>query len=164
MSGPTRRAPRPRHVLALVTLLALLLTSTGERTLAQPASSVTLTLSNPSCVQPSSAAGMCYVAVRTAYAQGSDPSFSALELSVDGKVRLRLLGFFESQGFVEDRMIRPGLRVACGLPGASGDPAYGLSHLIAARASMADGSFSTGSVTVRCPAFDGRRFVPEARR
>ena len=161
MSG---RAPRARYLLLALAVLGALLSATGGNSLAELGSSVALTLSNPSCVQPSSSAGACYIVVGAATANGSDPTFSGLEISVDHKLRLRMLGFFEADGYVDQSMIRPGLKVVCGLPGASGDPAYGLTHLVEAKASMAGGAQATGAAQVRCPSFDGRVFGPKVGR
>jgi len=149
--------------LLLLAGLILLLTFRGESTRVSAQSvSVSVQLSNPSCVQVGSA---CSIQFGGISASGSDPSFSRLEVLVDGKLRVWAGGFFESTAYLTPRMTPAGLKVACGLPGAGGQAGYGKSHLIAVNAYMADGVTSANAAAaVFCPSFEAKSFLPIAKK
>ncbi len=69
-------------------------------------------------------------------------------------------GFFESSGYLSPSMLPGGLKVTCGRANDGGLPGYGRSYSIMANAYLADGSSSSASATVFCPAFDGQVYLP----
>jgi hypothetical protein len=128
------------------------------------AASVSIGMSNPACVQVLSESGMCSIQVGSLTASGSDQTFSRLEVLVDGKLRVYMGGFFESSAFLTYRMVPGGLKVACGRPNDGGLPNYGRSYLLSANAYMGDGTSASSSMTVFCPAYDGKTFLPLIKR
>jgi hypothetical protein len=128
------------------------------------ASSVTVSMSNPSCTQSRPTSGTCSLQFFTLTASGSDPSFSRLEVLVGGKLRLYMGGFFEPTAFYFHTMLPGGLKVTCGRPNASGSPGYGKAYLITVNAYMADGSSATKSMNVYCPAFEAKAYLPLIRK
>lgn len=146
--------------------LALILIFPGEPVLAAlpQATSISIQMSNPTCVQALPARGTCSIQMNSLVANGSDPSFSRLEILVNGKLRLFMSGFFESTAYFSHPMLPDGLKVACGGPNAGGLPNYGKSYLIAANAYMADGISATNSLVVYCPAYDGKTYLPAVHK
>jgi len=128
------------------------------------ASSVSINMSNPSCVQVSQANGVCAIQLPYLVASGSDPSFSRLEVLVNGKLRLYEGGFFESIGYFTYQMLPGGLKVVCGKPNASGNPDYGKIYPVTVNAYMADGASASDSMNVACPAFEARIFLPSIKK
>jgi hypothetical protein len=157
---------RLHSFLFLLVGLALILQLPGEaaRAAALPTSSVSITLNNPSCVQQNPASGMCSIQFDSLSASGSDPSFSRVELLADGKLRAYMAGFFETSAYMSYSMFPGGLQVACGAPGAGGSSGFGKAYSITANAYMADGSSSSDSANVLCPAFDGKTYAPLIRK
>lgn len=123
---------------------------------------LTVNLSNPSCVQ-AQAGGTCSIQFTSLVVASSDPSFSRVELLVNGKLRILMSGFFETSAYLTPSMIAGGLKVACGQTNDGGLPNYGKSYLVTANAYLANGTTSTNSATVYCPAYDGRTYLPIAR-
>jgi hypothetical protein len=128
------------------------------------AASVSIQMSNPACVQVLPERGTCSIEIGSLTASGSDQTFSRLEVLVDGKLRVYMGGFFESSAFLFYRMMPGGLKVACGRPNDGGLPNYGRSYLLSANAYMADGTSASNSMTVFCPAYDGKTFLPLIER
>ena len=124
------------------------------------AASVSIQMSNPACMQVSPSSGTCSIQVGSLTATGSDQTFSRLEVLVNGKLRVYMGGFFESSAFLNYRMVPGGLAVACGRPNDGGLPNYGRSYSLTANAYMADGTSASDSMTVFCPAYDGKTFLP----
>ncbi len=139
--------------LGLITVLPF----PGE--LAQ-AASVTVQMSNPSCVQVLPADGTCSIQVGNVIASGSDQTFSRLEVLMNGKLRIYMGGFFEASADLTHSMVPGGLSVACGRPNDGGLANYGRSYLLTANAYMGDGTSASSSTTVFCPAYDGKTFLP----
>lgn len=129
-----------------------------------PATSVSIYMSNPACVQVLSTSGACSIQFGSLIASGSAPTFSRLEVLVNGKLRVYMGGFFESSAYLTYPMLPGGLAVACGRPNASGSPNYGRGYLLTANAYMVDGTSATDSVTVFCPAYDGKTYLPLIRK
>ena len=157
---------RLKHYLMLSLGLVLVLLYPGEPAHAAllPASSVTIQMSDPACVEAVPASGSCSIEFNSLSASGSDPSFSRIEFLVDGKLRLLMNGFFESSAYFSEPMLPGGLKVACGGPNAGGQPNFGKSYSISANAYMADGTSANDSMTVFCPAYEGKTFLPSVRR
>ena len=117
------------------------------------AGAVTIKMSNPSCVQSQPAAASCSIVIGNLSANGSDISFSRVELLVDNKLRMYMAGFFESSAYFTYSMVPDAFTVSCGGPNASGNPNYGKSYLVTANAYMADGTSASNTMNVFCPAF-----------
>ena len=153
---------RLRRFFCLWLGLILVLLFPGDRAQAVPlrATSVSIALSNPACVQVHSTSDACSIQIDYVIASGSDPTFSRLEILVNSKLRVYMPGFFESFAYLTHSMIPDGLRVTCGRSNASGLPDYGQAYTLTANAYMVDGTSATDSMTVFCPAFDGRTYLP----
>jgi hypothetical protein len=158
-----RRLRRPLFLLLGLLLIAQF---RGEVVQAAPlqATSVTITMSNPSCVQVRPPSGTCTLQLGYLVASGSDTSFSRLEVLVDGKLRASMGGFFESTAYFVTPMVPGGLLVTCGRSNASGKPDYGKAYSFAANAYMVDGTSASDSMMVFCPAYDGVTYLPIIRK
>jgi len=157
---------RLRRPLFLLLGLLLVAQFPGEVVHAAPlqATSISLSMSNPTCVQVRPMSGACSLQTGYVFASGSDQSFSRLEILVDGKLRVYMGGFFESTAYLAYPMIPGGLSVTCGRSNASGKPDDGKAYLVAANAYMADGTSASDSMTVFCPAYDGMTYLPLIRK
>ena len=149
-------------------VLGLLLVSqfTGDpvRTAAGQASSLSVILSNPSCVQALPASGSCSLKFSYVAASGSNPSLSRLEFLVNGKLRVYMAGFFEAGAFLSEPMLPGGLAVECGKPNDGGLADYGKAYSLSVNAYMADGTSASDSINVFCPAYDGKTYLPFMRK
>jgi len=153
---------RLRHILILLFALGLLLGFSGEPARATPQATLTATLNNPYCEQSSPASGSCFINMRALFANASDQTFTNLDVSIDGKVRLRMQTFFETSAYVYASMLGKGLQVACGLPNASGDPAFGHRYQVAYAGYLYGYSTpqASGYANVYCPSFETKVYVP----
>ena len=154
-----------RRVVLLSALLILALHFPGESShAASPsASSITLSMSNPTCFRVLPANGACSVQINSLAATGSDPSFARIEILVNGKLRVYVGGFFEATGYLTSHMLPGGLMVACGRLNEGGSPNFGRAYTVTANAYMVDNTSATDSMTVLCPAFEGKTFIPMVR-
>src|SRR5512140_457320 len=123
------------------------------------ATTISASLSNPACVQALPASGVCRIEFGSLSATGSDPSFSRVEILINGKLRVWMGGVFESTAYLSERMLPGGLAVTCGSPNAGGKPGFGKSYLLTANAYMVDGTTASDSMTVFCPAYDGKTYL-----
>ena len=157
---------RLRRLICLLLGLILIVQFPDERVQAAPlqATSVSIMMSNPSCVQVRPPSGTCALQLGYLVASGSDPSFSRLEVLVDGKLRAYMGGFFESTAYLASPMIRGGLIVACGRSNVSGKSDYGKAYSLTANAYMVDGTSASSSMSVFCPAYDGVTYLPLLRK
>lgn len=149
-----------RFLLVVLTLALLVLIPSGNST----AASISLVISNPLCEQPKADSSTCYIKMRSATAYGSDTSFSNLQVFIDGKLRLNMQGFFESNAYFTEEMLSRGLAVSCGRPNDGGDPNFGKNYTVLVKAAMYDGANTWGSAQVRCPYYDGKVYLPSVRR
>jgi hypothetical protein len=149
----------------LLVMLGLGLTQVlaGEPVHAAP-QAVTMTVSNPYCVQDIETAGTCLINLRYFYASTSDSSFNHIEIAINGKVRADMTGFFENSAYLNDAMLGNGLKVACGGKNASGIPDMGLQYAVTLS------GFATGSspivdiANVTCPYYQGKVYLPVLRK
>lgn len=165
MSTNTHRS-RLQRLFFLMIGLVLVLQFAGEPAHAAPLQPTTISIqmSNPTCVEARPASGVCSLQFYSLTATGSDTSFSRVEVLVNGKLRVFMAGFFESTAYLTDPMLPGGLAVACGRPNDGGLPNLGRSYLLAANAYMADGTSASDSMTVFCPAYDGKTYVPVTKK
>jgi hypothetical protein len=153
------RLPRPL-LLALGLLLTLSLPGELAHATLQAPAALTVTMSNPVCVEILPASGDCSIEMSSLTASSSAQDFGRLELLVNGKLRLSEYGFFESSAYLSPSMLPGGLKVTCGRANDGGLPDYGRSYSITANAYLTDGSSSSDAATVYCPAFDGSVYLP----
>jgi hypothetical protein len=123
-------------------------------------SSVSINMSNPTCVHILPTSGACSIQIGSLTASGNDQSFSRVEVLVNGKLRVYMSGFFESSAFLAYPMVSGGLIVACGRSNDGGLPNFGRAYLLTANAYMADGTSASSSMNVFCPAFEGVTYFP----
>jgi hypothetical protein len=155
---------RTMRVLTLLFSIGLIMALAGDPVRAAPATGVILTVNNPYCVQPSVKTGACYINLRSLNAYTSDSSFSRVEISINGKVRLRLQSFFESSASLNDRMLGTGLQVPCGGPNASGNPAYGRIYQVVITGYSTNSPSTTDIANVTCPFYEGKMYLPAVMR
>lgn len=63
-------------------------------------------------------------------------------------------GFFQSSMYIPYNMLGDGFRVACGPPGAGGNPTLGNAYGYTIRARDSNGQLASNFGTVRCPPFN----------
>ena len=150
----------------LLLALGLGVALAGDSVQAAPQTTLSVSMSNPACVQAPINSGSCYIIIRSLTASASDTSFTNLDIVIDGQVRARLQTFFESTFNATSAMFGQGLQVTCGRTGTSGDPAYGLLHQVAYKAYLFGNSTPAafGAASVYCPAYDGIVYLPLIRK
>jgi len=155
---------RVSRFLFLLAALSLALLVPGEQARTAPLATISVSMSNPACIQPSPPSGNCSIQIRQLSATGSDATFARVEVSVNGKLRVYMAGFFENSASLTSEMLGKGLAVSCGRPNDGGKPEYGKSYTLAASAYMSGGESASDSATVYCPYFDGKVYLPILRR
>jgi hypothetical protein len=165
MSARTDRV-RLRRLFFLLLVLIPVLQFPGDFAHTQPlqAGSISIIMSNPTCVQALPESGRCSIQVGYLTVSGSDPAFSRLEVLVSGKLRVYIGAFFESSAYLTESMIPGGLTVPCGSTGAGGLPNYGKSYLLMANAYSGSTISASDSMTVFCPAYDEKSYLPLIRK
>jgi hypothetical protein len=151
------------RVFILSALLVLGFSSEPSRAASRLPTSISVSMSNPTCYQVLPANGACSIQINSLTASGSDASFARVELLVNGKLRINMAGFFEASASLTSQMIPGGLMVACGRLNEGGLPNYGRAYTVTVIAYMADNTSATGSKVVLCPAFEGSTFIPMVR-
>lgn len=157
---------RTLRILPLFLALGLVLALPVGSVRAGTQATLAVTMSNPVCVQPTDSTAACYIVIRSIQATASDTSFSNLDITIDGRVRGRMNGFFESSASAYSRMFGRGFQVTCGFPNASGNPAYGRSYQVGYAGYLfgVSGPAASGTATVFCPAFKGTVDLPKVSR
>jgi hypothetical protein len=152
-----------RIFLLVMLLLGLTQVLAGESVHAAP-QAVTMTVSNPYCVQDVQTSGACRIVLRYFYASTADSSFNHIEVAINGKVRAYMTGFFENSAYLSSAMLGNGLKVACGGKNASGIPDMGRQYAVTLS------GFATGSspvvdvANVTCPYYQGTTYLPLLRK
>jgi hypothetical protein len=152
-----------RTCLLVMMTLGLTQALAGEPVQAAP-QAVTMTVSNPYCVQDIETAGTCRINLRYFYAATTDASFNHIEIAINGKVRADMSGFFENSAYLTGAMLGKGLLVACGGKNASGIPDMGRQYAVTLS------GFATGSspvvdvANVTCPYYQGETYLPLLRK
>lgn len=144
--------------------LALLLISPGASRPVQAGTLTGFTLSNPRCVQVRVDNGACSISFASASASGSDTTFQRITVSINNKLRVNLQGFFDTSGSLYSNMLPGGLQVACGRPGAGGDPKFGNLYVLQVQANMYSNPPAIDTASVYCPYYDGKVFLPAIER
>ena len=146
--------------LFLIAALGVLLWLADEHVVAAPLATISLTVNNPDCAQSQVETGACYINLRNMSATGSDSSFDHVDVSINGKVRLRMQNFFESASYFSEDMLPQGLKVSCGGPNASGNPNYGKLYSVTIQPYMGTVLGPTDTANVYCPYFKGQINLP----
>lgn len=152
-----------RTLLLVMITLGMTQSFAGEPVHAAP-QAVTMTVSNPYCVQDVETAGTCLINLGYFYASTTDASFNHIEIAIGGKVRVHMNGFFESSAYLTGAMLGKGLKVACGGKNASGIPDMGQQYAVTLS------GFATGSspvvdvANVICPYYQGKNYLPTLRK
>jgi len=150
--------------LLLIVVLALVLAVSGGAARAAPQAGLTLAVSNPVCVQAAVNTGSCTITLRYVNAASTDPTFSHIEITVDGKVRVYATNFFETAINLNSAMLGKGLQVACGGPNASGNPSYGRQYQVGISAYLGSTAAAVDSATVNCPFYLGKTYLPMVKK
>ena len=125
---------------------------------------VTMTVSNPYCVQDVETAGSCLINLRYFYASTTDSSFSHIEIAINDKVRARMSGFFENSAYLTSAMLGNGLKVACGGKNISGIPDMGRQYVVTLSGFATGSSPVVDSANVICPYYQGKTYLPLLRK
>ncbi len=115
------------------------------------ATSLILSVSNPYCTASQPEINRCTINIGTVAANASDSSFSRIEISIDGKVRLVETGFFEASAYYDRRMAPDGLAVVCGIDGQGGNSGFGLTHFVKVSAYLSGSSPLVDVAATTCP-------------
>jgi len=106
------------------------------------------------CVQPEMAKNECFI---NWYYMSVDASpnylISMTVMLNDFGYVARYNGFFQTSMYAPHSMNPEGYKVACGAPGAGGDPVWGESYAYTIRARASDGLKSANYGTVICPPY-----------
>jgi len=138
----------------LIALLLSLLASGDERPLraadqAQPR----IDAPAPTCYRPKEFTDVCYVEWAALSAAAVTPNYLiSMSVSIDNRLRVYSAGFFQTSIQLAPDMFGPGFKVACGLPGASGDPLLGATHTYEIRTRDSSSAYNAASGSVTCPA------------
>ena len=159
--------PPAASIIILFLGLLLALTLPGElahATQVQPAA-LTLTMSNPSCVEMLPASGDCSIEISSLSASSSAPDFARLEVLVDGKLRVFEGGFFESSGYLTHQHAA-GRAESDLRTGGRRRVSRVMAGLIPSRRmhTWRTAPAASDSATVFCPAFDGQMYLPLVAR
>jgi len=166
MRPKTRSVMRALKVCRVLVALALTVVLSDHAVRAVPQATLSVTMSNPACVQARANSGTCYIIIRSVSASASDSSFTGLDITINDKVRARMQPFFETTANLVASMLGQGLMVTCGRPNASGDPNLGLRYDVAYKGYLFGSSTPAafGSAAVYCPAYESQVYSPLIRR
>jgi len=148
-----------RTFLLVMIILGLTQALAYEPVLTAP-QAVTMTVSNPYCVQDVETAGSCLINLRYFYASTTDSSFSHIEIAINGKVRANMSGFFENSAYLTGPMLGNGLKVACGGKNISGIPDMGRQYVVTLSGFATGSSPVVDSANVTCPYYQGKTYLP----
>lgn len=121
---------------------------------------VSMTVSNPYCVQDVERAGSCLINLRYFYAATTDSSFSHIEIAINDKVRANMSGFSENSAYLTGPMLGNGLKVGCGGENSSGIPDMGRQYVVTLSGFATGSSPVVDSANVTCPYYQGKIYLP----
>jgi hypothetical protein len=121
---------------------------------------VSMTVSNPYCVQDVETAGSCLINLRSFSAATTDSSFSHIEIAIDDKVRAHMNGFFENSATLTGPMLGSGLKVACGGKNAGGIADMGRQYEVTLSGFATGSSAVVDTAIVTCPYHEERNYLP----
>ena len=107
-----------------------------------------------SCYQPDAAQNVCYINWYQMYVDaGASNYMITMTLTINPNARAHFQGFFQQTFYVPYGMQPNGFKVACGLPGAGGNPSLGNAYAYTIRARASDGLGSANYGTAYCPPY-----------
>ena len=107
--------------------------------------------------------GLCEISWLYMYANASPNYMITMTVEIDGDRRASYHGFFQTYIFVPAEMLV--FQVPCGAPGASGNPAWGLTHSYTLRGRDSANLKAANYGSVSCPADEPRRvFLPMMKK
>ncbi len=104
------------------------------------------------CYRPVSGTDACYINWQYLSVNAAPDNIITMTVAVDNRLRAYYAGFFQTSMHVPSDLVQPGLRVSCGVSGASGKPNLGNTYSYAIRARDSKGLTSANYGTVSCPA------------
>ena len=105
------------------------------------------------CYRPEQYTNDCYIRWQYLNVTASTSQYIiSMTVSIDNRIRAYYSGFFQSAMYVPSDMQKPGFHVACGLPGAGGNPGLGQAYSYIVRARETGGLKAANYGTVYCPA------------
>jgi hypothetical protein len=122
---------------------------------ADPSAPAISSITSPSaqCYRPEQHTDVCYIQWNSLEVSATSPEYIiSMTVTIDNRIRAYYSGFFQTSMYVPQELYSPGFRVACGPPGASGEPNLGNSYSWIVRARETGGFTSTNYGTVTCPA------------
>jgi len=104
------------------------------------------------CYLPVPHTNACYIQWQYLNVTASTSQYIiSMTLSISNEIRAYYSGFFQTTMYIPGDMQSPGFRVACGLPGASGDPVLGQSYSYKVQARETGGLKAANYGSVFCP-------------
>ena len=140
-----------------------LLAFTGGSARALP-NALTLQVSNPYSAQVAADTPACVIRIRSISASSSDPNFTGVQISVNGKTRAYVSNFFETSTNLSEEMLGEGLQVVCGTPGSGGVAGEGKTYTVEISAIVHGGSPVNDTTNVTCPFYVSKTYLPNIRR
>ncbi len=125
----------------------------GAATPLDAAAAPTLDAPSPTCYRAQEYTDICYI--EWAYIQASTvtPNYMvSTTVALDNRPRASVSGFFQSSIYLPAQMFGRGFQVACGTPGAGGNPSLGGTHTYAIHVRDTIGGVNTATGSIACPA------------
>lgn len=117
------------------------------------------------CYRPEQFTNVCFINWQYIYVTASTSQYIiSMTVNIDKRMRAAYSGFFQTSMYIDSGMISPGLQVACGSKGVSGNPQLGQAYAYTIRARETGGLKSANYGTVYCPADELRLYLPVVRR
>lgn len=111
-----------------------------------------ITSPTPTCHRVEPGTGDCLVSWTYVYVDASPDYLTRMTIAIDGHLRARIAGFFQSSMYVPMALYAPGFTVRCGLLGSGGDPELGGAHPWVIQAFDTSGPRASNYGAVFCPA------------
>lgn len=111
---------------------------------------------SPSCYQPDPSRDECYLTWYYMYVEAAPATYMitmTVTLNDFGPVA-HTHGFFQSNMYIPYSMLGDGFRVACGSPGAGGNPTLGNAYGYSIRARDSNGARAANFGAIYCPPFN----------
>jgi hypothetical protein len=119
---------------------------------------------SPTCYLPKKGTNACYIEWNYLNVNAGSNYVISMTLSVDDRLRMNSQGFFQNSMYIPGDMFSRGLRVDCGVPGASGIPSMGQTHSYTLRARDSLGLTAANYGSLTCPADIVKIYLPFIRR
>jgi hypothetical protein len=120
---------------------------------------------SPTCTLPVPNTATCYIKWYDLSATAPSSEYMiSMTVTIEDQMRAYVSGFFQSSMSLPADMLGLGFRVACGAPGAAGDPQLGASYRYLIQARATGGPVSQNGGGVVCPADLARVWLPAVAR